>query len=74
MGDDVDPFQKHLMTVLDKTDVHFEAFLKKEPGLHINCVMKNYFCYFSNKTYVVGTQKNCLSETVLLSTQNICLN
>ena len=28
-----------------------------------------YFSYFSNKTYVVGTQKNCLNETVLLSTK-----
>ena len=28
---------------------------------------------FSTKTYVVGTQKNCLNETVLLSTQNIIL-
>ena len=27
--------------------------------------------YFSSKTYVVGTQKNCLNETVLLSTQNM---
>ena len=35
-------------------------------------VTKNYFSYFSNKTYVVGTQKNHLNETVLLSTQNIC--
>ena len=25
--------------------------------------------YFSTKTYVVGTQKNCLNETVFLSTQ-----
>ena len=30
--------------------------------------------YFSTKTYVVGTQKNRLNETVLLSTQNKCLN
>ena len=30
--------------------------------------------YFSNKTYVVGTQKNRLNETVLLSIQNICYN
>ena len=29
---------------------------------------------FSTKTYVVGTQKNSLNETVLLSTQNISLN
>ena len=28
--------------------------------------------YFSTKTTVVGTQKNCLNETVLLSTQNKC--
>ena len=33
-------------------------------------VMKNYFSYFSAKTYVVGTQKNRLNETVLLRTQN----
>ena len=32
---------------------------------------KNFFSYFSTKTYVVGTQKNRLNETVLLSTQNI---
>ena len=28
--------------------------------------------YFSTKTYLVGTQKNRLDETVLLSIQNIC--
>ena len=32
------------------------------------------FSYFSTKTYVVGTQKNRLNETVLLRTQNTCLN
>ena len=38
-------------------------------------VTENYFSYFSTKTYVVGTQKNHLDdETVLLSTQNTCLN
>ena len=37
-------------------------------------IPENYFSYFSTKTYVVGTQKNRLNETVLLSTQNICLN
>ena len=36
------------------------------------CAMKIYFFYFSTKTYVVGTQKNRLDMTVLLSTQNIC--
>ena len=34
----------------------------------------DYFSYFSTKTYVVGTQKNRLNETVIMSTQNTCLN
>ena len=36
------------------------------------CVPKKYFSYFSTKTYIVGAQKNCLNETVLLSAQNTC--
>ena len=38
--------------------------------------LKIIFSYFSTKTYVVGTQKNRLTEIymVLLSTQNTCLN
>ena len=32
---------------------------------------KNWFSFFSTKAYDVGTQKNRLDETVLLSTQNI---
>ena len=35
-------------------------------------VSKNYFPYFSTKTYVMGTQKNRLNETVLLGTRNTC--
>ena len=38
---------------------------------------KSVYCktIFSSKTYVLGTQKNRLiNETVLLSTQNTCLN
>ena len=42
-------------------------------GIIIAC-NKNYFSYFSTKTYVVGTQKNRLNETALLSTPNKCLN
>ena len=34
---------------------------------------RNHFFYFSIKTYVMGTQKNRLNETVLLTTQNIFL-
>ena len=41
---------------------HEQAFSKE-------CVTENYFLYFSSKTYVVGTQKNRLNETVLLSTK-----
>ena len=32
---------------------------------------KNIFL-FLNQKYVLGTQKNCLSETVLSISQNIC--
>ena len=32
------------------------------------------FLYFSCKTYVVGTQKNRLNETILLGTLDICFN
>ena len=32
--------------------------------------IKNNFSYYSTKTYVVGTQKYRLNETVLLSIQN----
>ena len=44
--------------------------------------MKNYFSLFSTKTYVVGTQKNCLIESaktfefmskVFLTTGRACL-
>ena len=41
------------------------------PPWRYECVFENSFSYFSTKTYVVGTQKNRLNETVLLST---CLN
>ena len=43
-------------------------------GLQIRVRFGKSFLYFSSKTYVVGTQKNRLNETVLLSTQNTCLN
>ena len=35
---------------------------------------RKLFYDFSTKTYVVGTQKNRLDETVLLTTQNTCFN
>ena len=39
-----------------------------------NVYLKIIFLFFSRKHYVVGAQKNRLDETVLLSTQNTCLN
>ena len=30
------------------------------------CVIENKFSYFSMKTYVVGTPKNCLNESICL--------
>ena len=49
------------------------AYPFNTPGPQIR--MRNrFFSYFLRKTYVVGTQKNRLDETVLLSTQNTCLN
>ena len=32
-----------------------------------------YFFYFLTKTYVVGTQKNCLNVTALFSTHKKCM-
>ena len=40
-------------------------------ALSYKCIPTNYFSHFSTKTYVVGTQKNYLNETILLSTQNM---
>ena len=40
-------------------------------GLQIReCIIENYYFYFSNKAYVVGTHKNHIN--VLLRTQNTC--
>ena len=43
-------------------------------GLQISGHNQKYFFHSSTETYVVGTQKNRLSETVLLSTHNTCLD
>ena len=50
----------------DKSDSH--------TGLQIRAHTEKIFFYFSTKTYIVGTQENRLNGTVLLSTQNACLN
>ena len=44
------------------------------PGAQIRVDNGKLFPLCLIQTYVVGTQKNGLNETVLLSTQNTCLN
>ena len=58
---------------LSKLGSHFTKVCHSS-GPQIRLRSRNYFSYFSSKTYVVGTQKNCLNETVLLSTLNTRLN
>ena len=43
-------------------------------GLKLRVHTSIFFSYFSTETYVVCTQKNCLDETVLLSTQTYAEN
>ena len=43
-------------------------------SLQIRVCNQELIFLFLNETYVVGTQKNRLHETVLLSTQNKCSN
>ena len=44
------------------------------PVLQIRVRNRKLFSYFSTKKYAVRTQNNRLDDTVLLSTQNTCLN
>ena len=59
--------------------VVFSHFFISSTGLQIRVCIIKLFIYFSSKTYVVGTQKtvgtqkNRLNKTVLLSTQNTVL-
>ena len=54
--------------------VHIFSFMKLVYMLPLVIFQNECFSYFSTKAYVVGTQKNRLNETVLLITQNTCLN
>ena len=59
----------------DDVDIKVPFLLLIISGLQIRVrVFENYVSYISTKTYVVGTQKNRLNETLLFSTQNTCLN
>ena len=63
-------FEKNQQTTTKSWKIaqHAKSLLKHSWHLcktKINRVsrLENYFSYFSTKTYVVGTQKNCLTET-----------
>ena len=53
--------------------MEFCGILYGKQAFSLECVTTKYFSFFSTKTYVVGTQKNRLNETALLSTHNIML-
>ena len=60
-------------SVVYKTFKHDKVNMLKA-ALQIRVCIGKLFSLSSSKTYVVGTQKNRLNETVLLSTQNTCFN
>ena len=56
------------------TKAHINVLMKLFKGLSRTLVKSPYKkkSYFSTKTYVVGTQKNCRDEKVVMSIQNEC--
>ena len=50
--------------------VVLELYICIVTGLQIRVCTLKLISYFSSQAYVVGTQKNRLNETVLLSTHN----
>ena len=63
----VDSKYFHTSILLNLQQENFR-WLNKVRTLVKSAYQKIYFSYFSIKVYVVGTQKNRLNETVLLST------
>ena len=55
-------------------ELSIKKFITLRPGLYIRMCNQNMFSYLLIKRNHVGFQKNCLIETVLLSTHSICLN
>ena len=78
MGDKVFMYLPCFHTSEETSDPHLlHQLLHQLPNYRTpdkTAKIEKYFVYFSTKTYVVGTQKNRLNETVLLSTQNTCFN
>ena len=44
------------------TDLPEPLLLDSVVSNKVSCAISSEFSYFSTKTYVVGTQKNCLNE------------
>ena len=63
-----------IRTLIGFTDMAFVLVIVVGPCPLIKVRTENYFPYFSTKTYVLGTQKNRLDETVLLSIKNTCFS
>ena len=51
-----------------------EQYCSESQTSRWECVNKGQVSHFLTEAYVVGTQKNHLDETALLSTQNTWLN
>ena len=64
-------FHTQQQSMINTTSENLKA---SKAGLKIRACNWKLLSYFSTKTYVVGTQKNRLDESVLLSTQNTRLN
>ena len=64
----------HLESKIEGHNQRTKHNIEPLPRAPDKCVIENCFSYFSTKIYVVGTQKNRLNETVLLSTQHLCLD
>ena len=53
----------------DHTHLHYSGVM-----VHVIFCINIASIHFTTRTYVVATQKNHLSETVILGSQNLCFN
>ena len=67
---EIGQFIKPMNCLQSAPDKSVQFFFLISQQKHMLWVLKRTVSF---KTYVVGTQKNHLNETVLLSTHNICL-
>ena len=69
----------HSISLFEKVELVFSILLLASPAFclfisstSLELYMFLMFLFLNQNIYVVGIQKNCLNETVLLSTQNMC--